>query len=206
MHSSGGVWTRVGASPCVALGYSTGYAAVPPTWPIYAAADVNVLTANLNRRGIRLIPPVPMTAQGIWAWGRIQQGSGIFELYDDGSTVLASFAWSSGAGSGNDYRAHFGLFTTSVTLSRGSTYRVIMRATGTGALQLEEALLGDSTAAWPAMPAGTNALGTFSSVGGAWTNLSTDVPWIGVIVRGVDDGSSHSTGGGAVTNIFVVND
>lgn len=166
--------------------------------------DINTVAYNTgstpDERGLYFQYPVGIRVWGCWALID-PDGDGDFNLYDaDGSTVLATATTRNAIRATANQGYHVYPFDARATLSAATNYRLTLMPAGVTSLTLIESDV-NSVALMGGMPGGPNFHHTSRTNAGAWTQTDTKVPWLGLIVDGIDSGggSSGPVGSGRLT-------
>lgn len=182
-------WAKTAAAPICTVEYSDGsYAVAPGVLP--DANNIlwayNADTAGADEYGLRFTAPCNMRVSG-W-WGYILPGAASEIVLYSGTTQLAAATLDNditqASGTANQL---LGQFPASVDLVAGQQYRLTLRPSDGVANSNLYYLVTPSAAAMAAMPMGTDAYGTSRLNLGAWTDLPTYRPQIGVVASHVDD-------------------
>jgi len=189
------VRTVISNAPIMALGSSsTAFYNVLGMLPgTYATGAFN--NTNSAKRGLRFVPPMPCRAVGIRWLNGANAGDYNAVLYNDAGTELSS---SSTAFDGDNHlssnnAAMIVYFDNAVTLAAGTAYRIAIEPTTATNANVSTLTLPSSDY-YGATPAGTAA--TYASFATAtWTDSTTQIPLMDVILDQLDDGVSS---GGAV--------
>lgn len=183
--------------------YSDGtYGYMPIAWPMSA---VNTHTFNSgstpDERGLKFKVAGPIRVRGIWILGDFDNNADAV-LYDsDGTTVLATLTIDKDLRGGATSPGNNQLiFASSVTLSGATFYRLVIKPGASNVVVYS--FTATSAAALDERPGGQNFHYTQRTDAGAWTDTTTQVPYMGLIIDGIDDGVS--AGGG--TTLFQVID
>ena len=117
-------------------------------------------------------------------------------LYDGSNNVLASLSVDTDVAQNATAPGAF-LFATPVTLTAGATYRLVIKATSGASTITVTKFLVDASGTRAALPGGTDFLWTERTDAGAWTDTTTAVPQIDLLLSQIDDGAG---GGGLLVN------
>ena len=183
-----GAWTKNTSAPITVLRYSDGsYAYSPGVLPgVIASIQYKQDTTPYDEYGLAFVAPCNMRVSG-W-WGYILPGAASEIVLYSGTTQLAAATLDNdvtqASGAGNQM---LGQFPVSVDLVAGQQYRLTLRPSDGVANSNLYYLVTPSAAAMAAMPMGTDAIGTSRLNLGAWTDLPTYRPQIGVVASHVDD-------------------
>jgi hypothetical protein len=182
----------------VAVRYSGGtYGYVPAAWPISVLSAATTFASNStpDERGIKFSLPWPVQVCGFWAFVDLDPADVTVKLYDsDGSTVLESLAIDKDQQVSAISRPSHYLFDTVVNLSKDTDYRLTLLPGSTTSVSIGH-LTVNAAANWQAFPGGEDFHYTHRTDAGAWTDVTTERPLLGLLVSGFDDGAG---GGGAV--------
>lgn len=147
--------------------------------------------------GCKFTLPANMTCFGIHTASGTPGTSAAFDfiLYDESNTALATCSVSD-----KDYVDIYNtidVYFDAVSLTAGSTYRAVVKPTvGTNGAFYPQRYQFESTAAKAAWPCGDTWQYTYRTDAGSWTDVSTDLMYIGLWVSDID------FSGGTVTTIF----
>lgn len=184
------------ATPVVALEYSDGsFAYSPRTLPITTINTRALNTGTTPDEGaLKFTTTAPVRVCGAWT-GMDADGNYDLVLYDtDGSTSLTSVSVD------KDLRRTFHglhtlIFPTAVSLSASSTYYLSVKPTSATTTNLMTFTV-NASGLLTAMIGSTDHYATRTDAG-AWSATTTEVPLIGLIIDGIDDGTGGSGGGAA---------
>lgn len=177
--------------PILALGSSsTTFYNVPGIMPLtsYNAGTFN--NTNSAKRGLRFVPPMACRAIGIHWFCSNSTGDYNAVLYNDAGTELSS---SSTAFDGDTHFANANAatrvyFDNPVTLAAGTAYRIAIEPTSATNCNVSTYTLPSSDY-YGATPGGTTA--TYASFATAtWTDSTTQIPLMDVIIDQLDNGVS----------------
>jgi len=180
-----------------ALRYDDGTYAAFAQWCLpLAAITARAFTVSTtpDERGMVIIPAITMAVAGAWLWCTLP-GDATIVLYDAADAVLASVALDKDrrgtpTTAGGTAAA---LFAAPVTLTAGATYRLTCLPTDASGVSTTEFTV-PSVAHLAACPGGAAMYLTTRTNAGAWTDTTTQRPFMGLIISGIDTGTS--TGGG----------
>lgn len=180
--------------PIVALGSSsTTFYNVPGIMPITAYSTGAFNNTNSAKRGLRFVPPMACRAVGICWFMSTSTGNYNAVLYNDAGTELSS---SSTAFDGDAHVANSNAtmrvyFDNPVTLTAGTAYRIAIEPSSATNCNVSTYTLPSSNY-YGATPGGTTA--TYTSFATAtWTDSTTQIPIMDVIIDQLDDGSGGGT-------------
>jgi hypothetical protein len=202
LHNTASTWgTRAGQVLNIALQYDDNvWEPMPYCIPAETAFSTTYTSAtNPNVRGVKFVCPIAMRTIGVAAQGLFNTAAtstGIFHLYDSDDVELASVTVDPDTlvAVGNGFRTfYWDAVADSVELVAGETYRVVLEATGAGALAVN-GYVPDSTALSSACPWGADASMTTRKDTGSWTD-ATDGTFLAMalLVDGIDVSSGSST-------------
>lgn len=197
---SASAWAKNTFPLIMGLEYSDGsFAEIPGT---FAAEDLVSYTfddsANPDEIGNRFKFPFDCTVDGVWVW---VDGDADFaaKLYDDADTLLESINSDKDVRQGSAGEINYLRFNSQVSISRDTWYRVVFRATTTGAnITVYGVEVGGVAARMDTLPAGQNVYATQRQNDGAWSNSTTNRYFIGLLVSQIDDGTGSGGGGGSI--------
>ncbi len=187
-------WAKQANRACrFAIKYSDGsYGNIPGNYPYSEITYYAVSTSrNPDEIALRFTLPIPVRVSGWWA-GLYTLGAGkdfSAVLYNAAGDALATCAVDGDQVIGTGVLRAKALFPTPVELAADTVYRLAIKPTTSGAIRI---YYGDVSAAavMGAMPMGTLAYGSHRQGGGAWTDVTTRRPQIGLIIDQVDPGGA----------------
>ena len=195
------VWATVAETmPFMALKYSDGTYAQLNDWVLPAGTGSTVInTTTFNNgstpdeRGLFFQLPAPVKVGGAW-WRADLDGNADYVLYDsDGTTVLASSSLDlnvrGAAKAGNFFIRH-----TPISLTASTNYRAVIKPTSVTNLSTYDFDV-NAAALLDAVAGGQNWHYTSRTDAGAWTQVTTKRPFMGLLVTAIDDGAGASGGG-----------
>jgi hypothetical protein len=151
-----------------------------------------------DERGIIFTMPFRCRARGAWMVGLPNAGGTYrLRLYDtDGSATLAQTASLDGdvKTHASNFRSAYVEFASSVELQAGSTYRLTLLPETTGNDVGLLAVVVDQAAHLDAWPGGQAIHHTHRTNAGAWTQVTTERPVMGLVLDQVDDGAGGGSG------------
>lgn len=139
------------------------------------------LNTTPDEIGIRFVAEATVRVVGFWGFGQTQDTRG--RLYDDQDNILATALTGKYGGTQDQFNFHH--FDTAVTIERGKLYRLThayLDPTAAGAMW---AFNVPDNKLLDALPGGTSMYWTERTDAGAWTDINTQRPQIGLIVDGV---------------------
>ena len=192
---TGGTWAISTTNPVCAVEYSDGtYAYIEGAYPI-SAFTTHSVASNVSPDEIALTfsfaGPVRLT--GVW-FNADRDGDLDIVLYD-GTTALATISRDADVDASTANRPNVALFGLVQELTASTVYRVALKPTTTTAItafsyDVFAVGLHDQTAGGQAFyySERTDA--------GAWTDVTTRRPFIGLILDQIDDGTGTGSGSG----------
>jgi len=193
-------WGKVTTgSPNIALEFADGTYMVLPTSGVLESSITTAVFSNAStpdHRGLRFKNPFNCRVAGAWIWTDFD-GNADIELYDsDGTTVLQTASIDDDVRNFTDGRVYPIWFDGSEELTIDTFYRVVVAPTTTTSVRYYEIGI-DSTAIMDSRQGGQNFHATSKKDAG-WTDDTTAVPTIGLIIDQLDDGAG---GGGGVAHL-----
>lgn len=187
--------TQVG---CIALKYDDGtYAEFeygPYPVDVINSYSYNSTTAGADEYAMLFVPQAPMRASGIWANVDLDADADLV-LYDSGGSALATCSIDSAQRSGTGGQPIWARFSTSQSLTSGATYYIAVKPTTASNVTIYT-LQPNSTTHMQAFPGGGDWYLATRVDAGAWTTFTDELPVMGLVIDGVDDGASGGGGGG----------
>jgi hypothetical protein len=184
--------------PQLAIKYADGsYPYLPDVLPILSSATgLTYLDFNINstpdEAGLYFQAPFPYKISHVWV---CSNAAGDFQLvlYDAGDTVLRTISVDKdvrgiASASGGVYP-----FSAPIELTKNVIYRLVMKPTTTTNTNLRYMEV-NAAAFLEHMDGGTAFYWTQRTDAGAWSQIATRQPWLGVVISALDDGVG---GGGA---------
>lgn len=185
----------------IALGSSsTTFYQVPGTIPLSAYSGGTFNNTNSAKRGLKFTPPMNCRAIGIRWYNSSAVGDFNAGLYtgDASGTELSSsstaFEGDNTAASANGALSVF--FDSPVSLTAGTAYRVAIEPSSSTNCNVSVYTLPTSDY-FGAMPSGATAVYS-SLVSGTWTDSTTQIPLMDVLIDQVDNGA----GSGGVVGVI----
>jgi hypothetical protein len=174
--------------------------------PSFIPTNAAIVTATFNntnspKRGLLFTPTFNCRAVGIRWYKSGSSGAGDYNigLYtgDASGTELSS---SSTALDGdhavnNQNSMHIAFFDNAVTLTAGTAYRVAVEPTTATNCNFSTITLPSSDY-YSATAAGSSSITYSSLVSGTWTDSTTQIPLMDVLLDQIDDGAGTGGGGG----------
>ena len=191
-------WAKSSNVVCMTFEYDDGsYAQLPGVFPASTLLSESFNTGSTpDEIGNIFQVPFPCTVGGAWVLSSLA-GDATLKLYDsDGSTVLASVALDKDVRGGQN-RPYEVPFTSSITLTKDTNYRLTLLPTSATNVAME-GLTVNAAAVMNAFCGGANMHRTERTDAGAWTQTTTSRMWMGVFIDGLDDGVQVGGGGGCI--------
>ncbi len=144
--------------------------------------------------GNRFTVPSTCRVAGLFS-GVNHTGAAIDYVLYEGSTALRTVSLAAGlSASGTGYETH--LFSTPVTLTAGTVYRLVAKPTTTTNVNVREAIMLNA-AMLDMLPGGSDWYKTSRADAGSWTDTNTRRIWaLGLLIDQIDDGASAGGGVG----------
>lgn len=192
-------WAKAKASPCVGLEYSDGsYAVISNCYPIDSnPATVFNSGSAPDEIGIIFQLPVPVRVTGCWIWCDLDAAADVKLYNSDGSTVLLSRSLVGAEDAATTMGLMLFYFSSTATLAKATNYRLTLVPTTVTNVGLQEFTV-NAAAVMDAFSGGQAIHRTQRTDAGAWTQTTTQRPFMGLILDGLDDGVG--AGGGLLTN------
>jgi hypothetical protein len=186
--------------PQLALGSSsTTFYYVPGIWGVDSYSTGTFANTNSPKRGLKFTPNFNCRAVGLRYYGATATGDYNIGLYtgDASGTELSSSSTAiEGAATPNSHSSHSVYFDSPVTLTAGTAYRVAIEPTSATNCNVS-VLAFPSSDYYSSSPAVSSAVATYSSlVSGTWTDSTTQIPFMDVLIDQIDDGAGTGGGGG----------
>lgn len=195
--NSGTTWNKSSAlgTPALALKYNDGTYAVLE-WPFIPALNLNATTFNNgstpDERGLLFQVPFPCRLSGVWVRIDIDNPVDIV-LYNASDTIIASASLIAGRRVQNNGMTARINFVTPVTLTPNVNYRLTVLPTSVSSVILYD--FDTATAAIrESIDGGATWMSTQRTNAGAWTNVNTNRPFMGIILDGFDDAAIGGSG------------
>lgn len=200
--NSGTSWSKTATgSIIIALKYDDGtydYYDVP-NFP-YSNLNARVFgsASTPDERGLLFQVPFPCRLAGVW-WRIDPDNDFDIVLYDAASSVVETIAVVHTNVDGQNSENGYWPFASGVNLTKNVNYRVVLKPSA-GTIGSFD---GDfnSSAIRAANPGGSTWKSTSRTDAGAWTDTDTNLPIMGLVFDGFDDGTSGG-GGGEHSSVF----
>lgn len=195
-------WSKITAPPIGALRYNdASYPHIPGLLSFDSLATGTFQTAtNPDERGNKITVPFACKVWGIWQNGVTSDGDFTVKLYDDADTVLSDLAVDGDHHSDTAAVSEFIGFDNEVTLAAGDVVRLTLLATAGTSTALVEATCPSGLSA--ALPGGGQMVYTTRNDGGAWTDTTGKVAFLGLIVSALSDGAGGGTTQGNLGSVL----
>jgi len=183
-----------GRTPYAALRYSDGtYVPIAAGGVAYGLGNQTAQYTS-GEKGLRFRLPYPARISGFW--GLIDPDvDHTVSLYADatapGGTAIASLAIATNRFIQKNVSASIFNFSSSVTLSANTWYRLVISSSGSPGIRFAYSTIASASHAAAVV---TDHHLTESS-GGAWSDTTTSLPHLGVVIDGLDDGAGGGGGG-----------
>lgn len=190
-----------GSIALLALGSSTTtFYHVPGSIPISAIAGGTFNNTNSAKRGMRFVPPMNCRAIGIKWHNSSSSGDLNVVLYNDAGTELSnsSTAFDGDLNGAGANAASTVYFDNPVTLTAGTAYRIAIEPSSATNVNVGTMTLPSSDY-FSGTPAKDMAVYTSFSTS-TWTDSTTQLPVMDLIIDQVDDGAG--SGGGGVIGVI----
>lgn len=180
----------------IALKYDDGtYATLDmPSYPFTAFNQRTFGSGSTpDERGLLFQVPFKARLAGIWA--RVDPDNAFdIVLYDSASSVVISQSgYYTNTYSANGANGFFP-FASPPTLTINSNYRIVIKPTTASTLILYDFDV-NSSAIRQSLPGGSTWKSTSRTDAGAWTDVDTNLPFMGLVFDGFDDGVGGGGGG-----------
>lgn len=195
-----GTWTDQAALPNILFTFSDGtYGTLLNCLPFSSTTVTQAYNSGsaADERALEFQLPFDCKVEGYWAFASIASGADFdVVLYDASSSVLDSTTVDANAiyqaGASNPLQV---LGTAEITLSKNTTYRLSLKPTTANSITISELTVADANHL-AVYPGGTAFRLATRVDAGAWTTVTTQRPFYGLIVSSVDDGTGAGGGGG----------
>lgn len=183
--------------PIIALGSSsTVFYNLPQAMPLTAYTGGGFNNTNSAKRGLKFTPPMRCRAIGVrWfnSTGAGDFNAGIYTGDASGTELSSSStAFDGDAGSASANGSVTVYFDNAVTLTAGTAYRVAIEPTSATNCNVSTFTLPSSDY-FTATPGGANSV--YSALASStWTDSTTQIPLMDVIIDQVDDGTGSGSG------------
>lgn len=186
-------------SVAFAVRYSDGawYPVCPNALPVLTILSSSFASNSTpDERGLKFKFPWPVRVRGFWMYGDTDPANSTVNLYDsDGSAVLNSLAIDKDQMANEIARNRWYLFDDVHELAADTFYRLTLVPDTTTSVTLGGFTVG-AAAYLDAAPCGQNFHYTERTDAGAWTDTTTQRPFMGLLLDGFDDGAGGGGGGG----------
>jgi hypothetical protein len=199
-HQTSGTWAKTGEAACMLVRYSDG--TYPPIGTIPALSITNGAFnsgSSPDERGLYFQVPWPCRLSGVIMMSTFA-GGGTIKVYDsDGSTVLTSLVRDPDQSATANTGPGRYLFPTSVNLLANTNYRITLLPASVTDNTLTTITVHDA-AMLDALDGGKNFYLTTRENAGAWSQTTTQRPFIHLLLDAFDDatGSGGGDTGGLV--------
>lgn len=184
-------------NPLIALGSSaTTFYNVPGTMPISAIAGAAFNNTNSAKRGLKFTPPMNCRAIGLRFWAVNSIGDYNAAIFDSSGAALSgsSTAFDGDQNNNGTGGITYAYFDSTVLLTRATAYYAAIEPSSATNANMPVYTLPTSDY-FTATPAGSTAV--YSAFATAtWTDSTTQLPVLDVLIDQVDDGAGTGGGGG----------
>lgn len=193
-------WTKNNNSSVFSLEYSDGsYAYSPGVWP--ASTQINPgygSGSDPDEKALIFQLPFPFRVTGVWVSIDLEGAPADIILYDsDGTTELRNTSLDPDVVFSNQARIILLSFAGTDSLSANTNYRLSSKPTSATQIKLGEFDV-DAVAIMDAFEGGQNFHHSERTNAGAWTEITTRRPLMGLLIDAVG-GASQLVGGGLVS-------
>lgn len=187
-------WTKGQQQPIMALSYGGTYYSVAGAFPYSALNTIIYNTGSAaDEIALKFKLPMPSRVIGGWAWVDIDANLDIV-LYDsNGSTALASVSIDTDLRVSVNSSIHYFEFSSSVNLSKDVYYYLSIKPTTVTSITLSYFAVS-AVAVMDACVGGQNAHYASRADAGAWTAVTTQRPFVSILLDAFDDGVGGSGG------------
>lgn len=194
-------WSRsINRAPVAAIKYDDGYHYVPGMYP---AEDItNVIFNNTDTPdeiGAILQMPFPFRVYG--GWLRIDADNAFqVILYDGADVAQLTYTFQVGArGAATRTTIIFNFGGSTFDVPKDTNVRLVIKPTTSSDIRIEgiNVVIADLLTGYQG---GTAFHQTSRVDGGSWTELTTRMPFMGLLIKGVDDGVGGGGGGGLLVH------
>ena len=154
----------------------------------------NVDTATFDEYGIHINIPVPARAVGIWVVSAVAAGANFEAILYEGTTALKTVTHDGDYASATTSKQFFLFFPTAQDLTANTDYYIAIRPTTTNNVNCY-AFTAPSVAAAAQFHGGAGAYRVKRLNQGAWTEETTIIGQMGIILDAFSDGVGGSGGG-----------
>lgn len=196
-----GTWFRnAGQVGAFAVEFADGSRTHVGTYPASVATPISeAINTGTTPDEVGILFSLPFTAKCVGAVFRTIKASTTVavKLYDsDGTTVLESKTGIDLDIANNaTNEAFYAMWDTQVTLSANTNYRITLLPEAATSITVYRVTV-DSAGTRDAWPGGDDFQKTHRTDAGEWTNTTTQIPQIALLLSHLDDGSGGGAGGG----------
>lgn len=191
-------WTKGVNAPIVALFYDDGTIAEfmdGTIWPITTITQSTFGSGSTpDEYAMRFQVPFSMQVSGLWVRADFNNAADVI-LYDNSDTSLGSFSINSSLQRGAVPGITTRRFSSDVTLSANTTYRIAVKPTSASTIVLSKATVPSN--AYLGSVFGTEWYMSTRTDAGSWTDDNTAFFLAGLLVNGIDVTASGGSGGGS---------
>jgi hypothetical protein len=191
-------WAKISTQPVFSLQYNDGsYGFTPSVYPYSLLTSTTYNSGSTpDERGLKFRLPAPVRVAGAWLYPDLDAAADI-KLYDAADTELATLSLDPDVRIGTGYGSQYNWFGASVSLSANVYYRLTLLPTSVTDISAMHFNV-NAAAVMDSLPGGQDFHHTERTNAGVWTDTTTQRPFIGLILDGIDDGVGG--GGGQITH------
>lgn len=192
-------WVKtVIVAPNFTLKYSDGsFAYIPGVIPSSNLSQTTINNTAADELGIKFQVPFKCKISGAIASIDLDGDADII-LYDASDNILESVSLDKDVRPDANPGYFAAIFDTEVELSINTVYRLVVKPTSVTNVIVRDIRVS-SAARMDSVPGGQNFHRTFRQNAGAWTDTTTERPYISLLITALDDGANVTSGGsGAV--------
>jgi len=195
---TGSSWAKQNAVATFGVKYDDGSVyGIPGTYPVTGSSAFSVTGINTGSTpdeiGVKFQVPFPCRVRGIHWNGGLANAADQFKLYNAADSVLGTITIDSDQVYST--RGQFHLFAADIELTKDVWYRITLLPGGGNSCSVNEFEVA-SAAYLDQFAGGQNYHRTERTDAGGWTDTTTKVPVISLLINGFDDGTGAASGGG----------
>lgn len=191
--------TAVTTNPLIAFGSSaTTFYNVPGTMPLSAIAGATFNNTNSAKRGLKFTLPMNARIIGLRFWAVSSVGDFNAAIFDSSGAVVgsSSTAYDGDQNANTTSGMTYVYFTNPVTATAGTAYYAAIEPTSATNANMPVITLPTSDY-FTSTPAGTTAVYSAFATS-SWTDSTTQLPVLDIIIDQVDNGAGSGGGGGRI--------
>ncbi len=194
---AGPTWTKAqsGRPLCISLEYDDGsYAVMDGIYPFSTLFNTTFNNTDTpDEVALKFKVPWPARITSVWVMLDLDAAADII-LYDtDGTTVLLTASPDPDVREATSQKQHFINFNGTANLTKDSFYRLAIKPTTTSDMTIR-GFTADSVALMDSFDGGQNFHWSERTDAGAWTDVTTKRPFIGLKLSAFDDGAGGAAG------------